>query len=82
MNTRTGVRGRPAFCDPEKSFIKREGRLNIANCERDVVDAQAANNRGGGRGGTLRQSALWQDQYGQRLDKTPSRHSAAFILIE
>src|SRR6516165_7193299 len=56
MDTRTGVRRRPASCDPEKSFIKREGTLNIANRERDVVDAQAANNRGGSRGGILRSS--------------------------
>jgi hypothetical protein len=82
MDTRTGVRGRPASCDPEKPFIKREGALNIANRERDVVDAQAANNRSGSRGGILRQRPLWQDQYGQRLDKMPSRHTAAFILIE
>jgi hypothetical protein len=78
MDTRTGVRGRPASCDPEKPFIKREGTLNIANRERDVVDAQAANNRGG----ILRQGPLWQDQYGERLDKMASRHTAAFILIE
>jgi hypothetical protein len=82
MDTRTGVRGRPASRDSEKSFIKREGTLNVANCERDVVDAQAANNWSGGRAGILRQGPLWQDQYGQRLDKTPSRQSAALVLIE
>ena len=54
MDTRTGVRGRPAFCDPEKSFIKREGTWNIADRERYVVDGQAANDWTGSPGAVLR----------------------------
>jgi len=55
---------------------------NIADRERDVVDGQAANDWSGSPGGVLPQDIRRQYEGGQRLDKMPTRHPTAFILIE
>ena len=82
MDTRTGVCGRPAFCDPEKSFVKREGTWNIADRERYVVDGQAANDWTGSPGAVLHQGRRRQYKCRQRLDKMPTRHQTAVILVK